>query len=466
MFPDVRKAGIYARISSDREGDGLGVRRQVEDCEELAARRGWRVVDRYVDNDVSAYSGSLRPEYERMLDDLAGGVIDAVVVWHLDRLHRQPRELEEFFEACDRAGSPELASVSGDVDLATHDGRFTARILGAVARKESDDKSRRIKRKAAELAKAGAVCSGGSRAYGYERGGMVVRASEAEVIRECVRRFLAGESLRSLCADLNERGVRTATGGEWKTQVLRRMLRSGRISGQREHHGEIVARGTWPAIITPKQTAQVRAIMDDPSRRTNHTSRRYLLTRLLRCKRCGAVMVARPREDGRRRYICASGPNFSGCGKTYIVADELEQFVVEAVLYRLDSPELAEAMNGSRQDADDGAQLEADQAGAQLEELARAYADRAISLPEWLTARQPIEQRMEAARRRLARTGRESALNGHVGNASELRRVWPTLPLTRQQAIVAAVLEYVEVGPARRGVNRFDDSRLAAVWRV
>ena len=159
------RAGIYARISSDREGDGLGVGRQLEDCEQLAERRGWQVVDRYVDDDVSAYKGHSRAEYARLLDDLRAHVLDGVVVWHLDRLHRQPKELEEFFEVCDAAGVRDLASVTGDTDLGSNDGRFTARILGAVARKESDDKSRRIRRKHLELAQAGQLSGGGSRPY-------------------------------------------------------------------------------------------------------------------------------------------------------------------------------------------------------------------------------------------------------------------------------------------------------------
>jgi site-specific DNA recombinase len=76
----VPRAAIYARISSDRDGDQLGVRRQLADCEALAARRGWEIAERYVDDDVSAYSGRVRPEYRRMLEDLTAGIVDAVVV--------------------------------------------------------------------------------------------------------------------------------------------------------------------------------------------------------------------------------------------------------------------------------------------------------------------------------------------------------------------------------------------------
>lgn len=466
MFPDVRRAAIYARISSDRDGSQLGVKRQVEDCEDLAKRRGWHIADRYVDDDVSAYSGRTRPEYRRMLDDLTAGVVNAVVVWHLDRLHRQPKELEEFFEVCERAAIRDLASVTGDVDLSTHDGQFMARILGAVARKESDDKSRRIRRKMLELAQAGKGAGGGTRPYGYELDRRTIRDAEAEVIRECARRLLAGESTRSLCSDLNERGIRTVQGGEWKTQVLRRLLLSGRISGQREHRGEIVAEAEWPAIISPDETLRIRTLLSDPDRRTNRSARRYLMVRLLRCGLCGETLVSRPRQDGRRRYICARGPNFTGCGRLYVIADELEAFVVEAVLYRLDSPELAAALNGSAVGEDDGCQAELEEASAQLQELARTYGDRQISMAEWLAARGPIEARVSLAKKRMARQARASAVVDHLGQADLLRERWASLPLTRQRAIVAAVLDHVVVGPGKRGLNRFDPTRLSPVWRA
>src|SRR3954464_3918895 len=132
MSPVAQRAGIYARISSDRERDGLAVGRQLEDCERLAEERGWRVVERYVDQDVSAYKGRLRPAYRRLLADLRSGVVDGVIVYHLDRLHRQPAELEEFFNVCTAAGVDDLATVTGRINLADADGQFQARILGAV----------------------------------------------------------------------------------------------------------------------------------------------------------------------------------------------------------------------------------------------------------------------------------------------------------------------------------------------
>ena len=459
---------IYARISSDPTGAQLGVTRQIENCRALAERRGWTVRDVYVDDDRSAFSGRARPEYRRMLDDIAAGAVDAVVVWHLDRLHRQPRELEAFFDVCDDAHLTALASVTGDVDLATNDGRFMARILGAVARKESDDKSRRIRRKHLELAQSGEWAGGGTRPFGYLADRRSLNPAEAPFVAEAVARVLAGDSLRSVAGDFNARGVRTVTGRPWSIQVLRGMLLSARISGQREHHGQIVGPARWEAIITPDETARLRAVLDHRGRKIGRTPRRYLLAGLLRCEHCGAILVARPNARGDRRYVCAKGPGYAGCGRLAILAEPVEDLIQAAVLYRLDTPELAAALRGDAAADDETARTAAalDDDRRQLDELATAYGEKQITFPEYLAARKPIEARIEAAKRALSRTTRTTAVADYLGDSAALRERWADLPLARQRAIVAALLDRATVGPGVRGRTAFDPSRVSPVWRL
>lgn len=123
----VRAAAAYARISSDQDGRGLGVQRQVEDCRALASDRSWAVAEEYVDNDVSTYSGKTRPGYRRMLAKRAAGEQDAVTVYNLHRLYRQPAELEDFVTLCEKAGVTNVATVTADIDLGNDDGLFMAR---------------------------------------------------------------------------------------------------------------------------------------------------------------------------------------------------------------------------------------------------------------------------------------------------------------------------------------------------
>ena len=136
----------------------------------------------------------------------------------------------------------------------------------------------------------------------------------------------------------------TVTGREWTTHSVRQLLYSARISGQREHHGEIVGKASWPAIIKAAQSTRIRALLNDPERRTNRVARKYLLAGLLRCAKCGTTMVSRPRSDGRGRYVCSRDPGRNGCGSTFILADEVDTFIADAVVHRLDTPRLAASM--------------------------------------------------------------------------------------------------------------------------
>lgn len=457
-------AGIYARISRDDEDTQAGVDRQAQDCEYLAHARGWDIVDRYVDNSISAYTGKARPEYRRMLADIRDGRINAVIVYHQDRLHRQPRELEEFFDVCDRAGLTEMATVTGDLNLADHDDRMKARILGAVARNQSDAASRRIRRKMLQLATEGKPNGGGDRPYGFEPDRVTIRPDEADVIRDIAARFIAGESIRSLAIDLNARGIPSVR-GEWRAATLRRMLASARISGQREHQKQIVGPAIWPAIITPAQTVRIRAILADPARRATRAPQSYLLKGLLRCWKCNTPLVARPRGDGTRRYVCATGPGFSGCGGTYTLAEPIEEFVTEAVLSHLDGPALLRAMRQAPRDDPDEWHAKTVMLERRLDELAATYADDAISMREWLAAREPLQRQLDEARRRVARDSSITVLAEYAGRSREIRAEWETMSLERRRAFITAALYHVVVLAGRRGYNRFQPGRFELVWR-
>ena len=462
-------AAVYARISSDPTHTELGVTRQLEDCRRLAAQHDLTVVDEYVDDDRSAWSGKPRPAYRRLLETIRAGAIDTVLIWHADRLHRHPRELEEYIEVCEPRSVATFACISGRIDLTNPDGRLVARMLGAVAAHESDSRSRRISRKHQELAQAGKLAGGGDRPLGYRDDRRTVEPTEAAAIREAVARVRAGDSLRAIASDWNARGITAVRGGAWSNQVLRRMLLSPRLSGQRAYQGEIVAQGEWESILTPDDTSQLSAILGDPARLTRRTVRRYLLSGgLLRCSLCDAVLVARPRGDGSRRYVCAKGPGLPGCGRIAILSEPLETLITEAVLYRLDTPELAAALAGAAsKDAEaDAAHASVTADRAQLEELARLWGERQITFPEFLAARKPIEARIDAGQRRVSRLTQTSAIADYVGDGGALRTSWAELPLTRQRAIVAAVLDRVVIRPAVRGRTRFDPDRVDPVWRL
>src|SRR5690606_616538 len=97
------------------------------------------------DNDASAYSGKPRPAFARLLAEVAAGTVDVLVAWHPDRLVRSPRELEDAIDALDAAGVAVETVRAGRWDLSTRSGRTTARLVGTVARDESEAKAERLR---------------------------------------------------------------------------------------------------------------------------------------------------------------------------------------------------------------------------------------------------------------------------------------------------------------------------------
>jgi DNA invertase Pin-like site-specific DNA recombinase len=462
------RVAIYARISQDRSGDALGVTRQLEDCRAEAKRRGWTVAEEYIDDDVSAYSGKARPAYDRMLRDIENGERDAIIAWHSDRLHRQPLESERFIAACERAGVTDVATLSGDIDLAKGDGLLMARLMVAVAANESDSKKRRGKRKALEIAESGRPVMGGPRPFGFLPDRVTHDPAEASVIREVAARVLAGEPLQSVARWLEAEGVRTVGGRPWRTSTIRNFLTNPRYWGMRVHNGQVIGEGTWEPIITPEQGERLVRLLMDPARRTNRTARRYLLSGMLRCGLCGGTLHSAPKNQV-RRYGCSMGADVRGCGRIYIYAEMLEGFLAKAILMRLDTPEMLAELNrapaGNEEAVAVAEQIEADT--ARKKSLAEDWADGLISRDDWLNANARIEPRLVANHAALARLTQRDKVAAYAGHGKELRERWDSLNLSRQVAIVKAVLDHAVILPAttpgRRGL---DPDRVEPVWRA
>jgi site-specific DNA recombinase len=149
------RAGIYLRISEDRDGSQTATARQVEDCRRFCDAKRWDVVDVFEDVDVSAFRRSVkRPEFDRLLEAVRQRELDVVISWKLDRLSRRLRDFALLDEICEGAGA-RIVTVVDAIDTSTSAGRVVASIMTALARAESENISLRVARKHLEMAKAG-----------------------------------------------------------------------------------------------------------------------------------------------------------------------------------------------------------------------------------------------------------------------------------------------------------------------
>ena len=251
MHIETNRAVIYCRISSDPTGKAAGVKRQEDDCRELATKLGLEVAAVFVDNDVSAYAET-RPHWEEMLRLIESDGIDTLIVWHTDRLYRRPRDLERLLDLLDDGALPGMVRTvtAGDLDLSTPAGRAMARTLVAWS-KNAEVEQMRLRMTRAKRQKAvDGLPGGGRRPFGYEPDKITVRKAEAKLIRDAVARITAGESLRSIADDWNKRKIPTRDGGPWRQQTIRNIVANPRMAGLRTYKGEIIGEAAWPPIIT------------------------------------------------------------------------------------------------------------------------------------------------------------------------------------------------------------------------
>ena len=223
---DSRPFAIYCRLSRKkpiqpgaRTGrDTETVERQEQECREYAAANGLPIANHlvFVDNHYSAWKrkGAIRPAWLEMMAAIDRGELAGILVYKLDRFTRAPADMETLIELAERRGLVIRGPLAGHIDLDTANGRREARGAANQAASESDNTSERVRDALAEIMAAGKPMGSG-RAFGFETGGLVQVPAEVAVLREMAKRALAGESLQTLAADLNKRGVVTSRGNTW-----------------------------------------------------------------------------------------------------------------------------------------------------------------------------------------------------------------------------------------------------------
>lgn len=464
-------AVIYARLSDVRKGDVEGIERQLREGRAHAERLGLEVVEELKDNDLSAAKRKRRPDFERLMTGIAADAWDVVVLRSLDRWVRRPAELERIIDLVETS-KVDVEAIHGVIDLRTPQGRLLARMMTAVAMHEIEQVTQRVEDWHYDRANRGLPYHS-MPGYGYhrEKGStdVAVVPEEAERIREAARRILADEPLRSIARSWNDDFVPAPGAGRWTSGMIRRILLSARVAGLRSHRGEVVAPGTWPAILERETWDRVVRLLMNPARNSvpiKGGRAPKLLTGIASCGKpgCGAPLNSKT-ERGSRRYFCRR------CHGTTVYAEPLERLVELMLFDVVDSPNLARTLRRAGRTVDTSAitdeivRLEHD-----LAELAAELGDGRLTMPEWKAARQGIDRRLSALRAELEQDTATTTLAPWAGKPGALRAAWEDedddeLDLAEKRRILKAVFETIIVDPATVGRNYFDPDRVRPVWR-
>ncbi|WP_165989746.1 recombinase family protein [Streptomyces sp. YIM 98790] len=439
---DQDNAAIYCRISKADDNDQTGVDRQERICREIADRLGVRVVAVFKDNNRSAWQRNRkRKGWDELLERTRRGEFRHVIVYHPDRLMRQPRDLEELLSAAEDQHVT-LHGQANRRDLSNAEDRFILRIEVAQACKSSDDTSRRVN-EAVKDRLAARRPHAGRRHYGYTPQRTAIVEHEAEIIKEIYRRYLDGETPPAIARDLHERGIRTAEGKQWQASTVRNMLDSAFLAGVQMHRGKRLGMGDWPTIIDLGQweeVQQLRQFRSVQEKERTRPKRYYLLRGVVTCT-CGTRMGGSKSGGKRDDYIyrCArSARNGEQRCKRTILAEPLEKLITELAVRQLESLDVTGRPAAPVQVPQSAAEDEADQ--QQLAELKEMWLAREIPTPEYRQMRRTIEDRIKA-RQKVTAHRPVSVLKGLTGPGAA--KAWAELEKAGDYPRLNAVLRFL-----------------------
>ena len=435
--------------------------RQATDNADAAATMGLGDVHRHFKDDdrsASQFATKPREEWLELLAYVRSGAVSHVLVWLFDRAARTTEGTEALLAACREGGALIVQTAGAPVVANPHnpDDVFRLKLAGLLAEYEVAKMSVRQKRAKKAEAKAGKP-HGGRRRFGYEPGMVAIRHEEAEVIRDIASRLLAGETLRSCAAWLNDHEIPTPTGkagpGAWTGSNLGTMMQRPHLAGLRVHGGKITGHATWEPILTEATRDSLVHLLADPDRRTSYTNARvYLLAGLARCAECGELLRGRPTQakGSARAYACVTGRH---CHRP---VQDVDAIVGDRIVARLEELDVSGALV-DHQALDQAAALrrQQDAVEGRSDELAAAYAVGEIKLAAYTAAmdaldgqRAALAEALEGAREAAGRP--QAALHGMTGPGA--REAWDEASLGRKRAIIdlLATVELRGAGENRR----------------
>ena len=473
------RAAIYARLSRSTE-ESTSIERQVKACLAFAEARGYDVV-LVSDVDVDVSGGQLS---RTGLNEVRGrwGEFDVLVFFKLDRLSRS---LLDFVSLLDEArdNGVSLVSATEPLDMTSPIGEAMVKVLAIFAELERKTIAFRVTSAIAHLRSVGRV-TGGPVPYGMKKApnpagaGHVLAVDEEQAVYalDMVDRFLTGESYRSICRGLNERGIPTPSGKgkAWGPNTVRTILKNPAMWGAVVHRGQVVrgddgmpilgaaliSRETWDSV----QTEMLRRGRPDER---NGTLRQGLLSSLILCDHCGAKLgMNRGGKKKRERvYTCPTKGHGGACVGVAVTASRVEEYVTARFLEKYGSwsmplPVFFEDPEEPSQAPDELRAVESAMADLETDRYERGLFSGETGSSRFASMYQRLEARRDALIEETKSSRSSSAEENFEILPTTMGEYWTTASMEERRLLLRGLIGSVRVKKGQPGFRGLDQSRI------
>lgn len=134
----MKKVIIYTRVSTKDQS----TESQLLKLKEYCKNHNYKVVAKY--EDIGTGRNTKRPNYQKLLNDIHLKTFDTLLVWKLNRLSRNTKELIEIGEKLNNK-KIDLITYDGLIDTSTAVGKMFYQMLAVIAEFEADNIKENIK---------------------------------------------------------------------------------------------------------------------------------------------------------------------------------------------------------------------------------------------------------------------------------------------------------------------------------
>lgn len=471
------RASILGRVSTDEQGadDRYSLENQEQRCRDYAKLKGWTVVK--VRKDIGSGKNDERAGFQELCRDVRDGKIDVVLVYRLDRLSRNVRDVYDFLEECGKAGVA-FVSVSENFDTSTAMGRAMLGVAAVFAQLTREMISENTKDGLLRRAQSG-LANGNRMIYGYdyspELGLLVKNPVEARQVEQIFEWYLENKwGGLKIARLLNLQGVPRKRGGQWDHTFINSMLRNhlyaGLVRAGEEliegKHEPIIPRERWQAA---QELIASRRIMPPRTQNSKH-----LLSGIARCGLCGRRLSIHyihgsTGSKEKKKYLFYYHKRTVQVGDQHCpgvtkAAHLLEGTVVEAIeqasrsglIQRVVLEDLRSRELGKRAPAvkeRDRLMLQIAEIGDRFTQWADRLDSGKIDEEQFALQNQRLRERKAELQKRLAeieqQLGEEEALEVTLAEVrkmlTDFPTVWEALELEERREVLRLLIEHLKV---------------------
>ena len=315
------RVAAYCRVSTDDEEQLTSYEAQVSYyTDKITSNPDWVMADVFADEGKTGTSVKSRKDFQRMIRQCRRGKIDLILTKSLSRFARNTLDTVKYTRELRQLGIPVIFEKE-NLNSISWESEFLLTLYGAFAQSESESISKNVSWGKRQAMKEGKVTIQYKHLLGYIRGAdgkPEIVPDQAEIIRFIFKRYLAGDTLRAIKAQLEAEQIPYITGEvAWNLSTLQSILQNEKYCGDvimqktfrkdcisketvvntgqlpkywtQNHHEAIVSREIFDAVQeeTARRKAMVSGTKKSAPTGLGKYSSKHALTGLLICGECG-----------------------------------------------------------------------------------------------------------------------------------------------------------------------------------